>query len=347
MDLRQLNALVAVADTGSFSAAARALHTVQSNVSTHIARLERELGAVLVDRATGSLTEEGLAVATRARHIQREVEAVVADVASLHDEVAGSVRIGVIGTTARWLVPPLVVAMQQRHPKVHMVIVDATTSSLVPQLTGDRVDLAILHLPLDEPDLVAERLFDEDPMLIAPLTHPLAARDRVTLATIAQHALLLEPQGTGFRDLLDTQAAALGITLTPQAEIDGMRLLASLAFQGFGAAILPASAAPGWVGGEWRELPIDGLDGRSVGLAWRRRGLLSAPARAARDVIRQVVGAEAPDQPGIHPAVGEPPDGDAVAIRTTPSRAASPSAAGAAADKPAKPAPKRKARTSP
>ena len=59
MDLRQLNALLAVADTGSFSAAARSLHTVQSNVSTHVARLERELDAILVDRATGSLTEEG------------------------------------------------------------------------------------------------------------------------------------------------------------------------------------------------------------------------------------------------------------------------------------------------
>ena len=55
MDLRQLNALLAVADKGSFSGAARALHTVQSNVSTHVARLERELGATLVDRTTGKL----------------------------------------------------------------------------------------------------------------------------------------------------------------------------------------------------------------------------------------------------------------------------------------------------
>ena len=59
MDLRQLGALVAVADHRSFSAAARALHTVQSNISTHVARLERELGVTLVDRATGKLTPEG------------------------------------------------------------------------------------------------------------------------------------------------------------------------------------------------------------------------------------------------------------------------------------------------
>jgi LysR family hydrogen peroxide-inducible transcriptional activator len=105
MDLRQLNALLAVADRGSFSAAARSLHTVQSNVSTHVARLERELGATLIDRATGTLTAEGELVAARARRIQGELDALSSDVASAHDEIAGSVRIGVIGTTARWLVP--------------------------------------------------------------------------------------------------------------------------------------------------------------------------------------------------------------------------------------------------
>ena len=70
MDLRQIRALVAVADHQSFSAAARSLHTVQSNVSTHIARLERELRARLVDRSTGKLTHEGEAVVARARRIE-------------------------------------------------------------------------------------------------------------------------------------------------------------------------------------------------------------------------------------------------------------------------------------
>ena len=306
MDLRQLNALVAVADTGSFSAAARALHTVQSNVSTHVARLEKELGATLVDRANGALTDEGAAVAARARHIQREVDAIVADVASLHDEVAGSARLGVIGTTARWLVPPLVEAMQARHPRVTLVVVDATTTSLVPQLLADRLDLAVVNLPVDDPDLASEQLFDEDPMLVTPLDHPLAAYDRVTLAEVAAFPVLLEPQGTGFRDLLDEQAAASGLALTPQAEIDGMRLLASLAFQGFGVAILPASAAPSWVGGDWKQVPVDGLESRSVGIAWRRRARLSAPARALRDVLRDVVASEGPSQLGIHSARATP-----------------------------------------
>lgn len=303
MDLRQLNALIAVADNGSFSAAARALHTVQSNVSTHVARLEKELGVTLIDRATGELTEEGEVVANRGRRVQAELEALVADVASLRDEVAGTTRVGVIGTTARWLVPPLVEAMASTHPKVRVVVVDATTSSLLLQLTSSRLDLAVLNLPIDDPEIATEHLFDEDRLLVAPKGHPLYERDRVELVDLEGEPLLLEPQGTTFRDALDRHCTQAGIELVAQAEVDGMRLLASLAFQGFGAAILPASAAPSWVGGDWKPIPIDGLEGRSVGLATRKRGLLSAPARVLREVLREVITTEAPNQPGIHPDV--------------------------------------------
>jgi LysR family hydrogen peroxide-inducible transcriptional activator len=225
-----------------------------------------------------------------------------ADLASLDDEIAGAVRIGVIGTTARWLVPHLVNAMADRHPKVHVVVVDATTTSLVLQLTTGRLDLAVINLPIDDPDVATERLFDEDRLLVVPTGHPLYERERLTLSDLAGEPLLLEPKGTAFRDQLDRQCADAGIELVSQAEVDGMRLLASLAFQGFGAAILPASAAPSWVGGEWRRVPVDGLIGRSVGLASLRRGMLSAPARALREVLRDLVATEAPNQPGIHPA---------------------------------------------
>src|SRR4051794_26135733 len=131
MDLRQLSALTAVADHRSFSAAARALHTVQSNVSTHIANLERELGTPLVDRTTGQLTDAGALVVVRARRVQAELEALSSDVASSLGEISGPVRLGVIGTTGRWLVPKLLSALGASHPKIRLVIVDATTTSLI------------------------------------------------------------------------------------------------------------------------------------------------------------------------------------------------------------------------
>jgi DNA-binding transcriptional LysR family regulator len=308
MDLKQLRALLAVSEHHSFSAAARALHTVQSNVSTHVSRLEREMGVDLIDRATNTLTEEGLVVAERARRIEAEFAALESDVASLRDEVRGKVRIGVIGTTARWFVPPLLGAIEEHHPAVKVVILDATTTSLIPQLAAGRIDLAVINLPVDDTDLVIEALFDEDRLLVAPAGHPLYDRKSVTFAELARHELLLEATGTSFRDELDSQAEAHGVELRARAEVDGMRLLASLAFSGFGAAILPASAAPGFVGGDWRRIPIEGVGSRSVGLARRRRGLPSAAERAVAELIRAVVVAGAPEGSGIHPTCdGFPP----------------------------------------
>lgn len=302
MDLRQLAALVAVAEAGSFSAAARAMHTVQSNVSTHIARLERELGVTLVDRSGRGLTEEGLAVLGRARHIQAELDALTADVAALRDEVSGTVRLGCIGTSARWLVPLVLEELTREHPKVRAIVVDATTTSLVPRLLADELDLAVVNLPVTHPEVVAEHLFDEDRILIAPDEHPLAQVDHVSLVDLADHELLLEPKGTAFRDELDREAAAAGIELKAKAEVDGLRLIATLAFQGFGAGIVPATAAPAWLDGSWRRVPVDGLARRSVGLARRQRGLLSAPARALRDAVTAVVVADGDGLDGVHRA---------------------------------------------
>ncbi len=300
MDLRQLAALVAVSETGSFSAAARSLHTVQSNISTHVGRLERELGATLFDRSSGTLTEEGWAVVGRARHIQVELEALTADVAALRDEVRGTVRLGCIGTSARWLVPLVLEEVTRHHPQVHVIVVDATTTSLVPRLLADELDLAVVNLPITNAEVVADHLFDEDRILVVPDAHPLAARERISLADLADHELLLEPQGTAFRDELDREADAAGIELRAKAEVDGLRLIASLAFSGFGAAILPATAAPRWLDGSWRRVPVDGLSRRSVGLARRQRGLLSAPARVLHAAVVAVVTADGEDFEGVH-----------------------------------------------
>lgn len=300
MDLRQLAALTAVADHRSFSAAARALHTVQSNVSTHIANLERELGAPLVDRSSGELTDAGELVVARARRVQAELEALAADVASSLGEIAGPVRFGVIGTTGRWLVPLLLAEVATSYPKVRLIVVDATTTSLLPQVARGSLDLAIVNLPVADPDVDAELLFEEEHVLLLSQEHPLAERTTIHLSELEDVPLLLEPRGTGFRDDLDADAQRAGITLTAQAEVDGMRLLASLAYQGFGAAILPASAIVEWTDGSWTTVALEGTSPRTVGLATPRRGRLSAPTKASIEVLHELLAAEVPGRPGLH-----------------------------------------------
>jgi len=298
MDIRQLNALVAVVDNGSFSAAAKSLHTVQSNISTHISRLEKELSVSLIDRRTGVLTEEGELVVERARRVQTELESIALDVEALHSEVAGIVRLGVIGTTGRWVSPILLESMTQRYPRVKIQITDAVTSNLLPLVVQGRVDGAIVNLPISHPDIELEPLFEEEPVLVAPNGHPLSKYDSLTPEILAEFPLLLNPKGVPFRDSLDKDLAKHGVKLTPKAEVDGMRLLASLAIDGFGAAVLPATAAQG--SGKWKRIPLEGFTRRIVGLATNKRVPLSATTRVVRDVLRNMIRDHGSDQNGIY-----------------------------------------------
>lgn len=300
MDRKQLKALLAVAEYNSFSAAARALGTVQSNISAHVARLEKDLGVTLIDRASNKPTDEGQVVLQRARRIEAEFEALDSDVSELKDVISGSVHLGVIGTTARWLVPPLLADLKADHPEVSVIVLDATTTSMVLNLLSGTVDMAVVNLPLDEPELTVEMLFSEDRVLIAPAGHPLFERTSVTLAELSEHELLLEAPGTAFRDELDRAATEAGVSLKAQAEFDGMRLLASIAFSGFGAGIVPATAASVDVGGNWRSIPIEAVPGRYVGLARRRRGIPSAAQRVVAASVRRVVGTHADGVSGMH-----------------------------------------------
>ncbi len=310
MDLRQLNALIAVSEHRSFSAAARALHTVQSNVSTHVARLERELDAVLVDRRTGDLTAEGEVVVLRALRVKAELQAIPADVSALRDDIRGTVRFGIIGTTGRWLVPALLSALKESFPGVHLVVVDATTTGLLPQLQSGQLTMAVLNLPLSEPELVSEPLFDEERIIISPTDHPLAKHERVTLSQLAKHEIVLPPEGTQFRNEVDEAAADIGVTMQPAAELDGMRLLASLAFQGYAPALVPATAAPFGEGDGWTIVNVDDMSPRSVGLAYRRWTTLPAPARAVQQVIGEVVAERGAQQPGLRVTVADPSAAD-------------------------------------
>lgn len=300
MDFRQLSHLMAVADHGSFSAAARALHTVQSNVSTHVARLEKELGTVLMDRRTMQPTPEGQAVIERARRIGTEIQAISDDILSMRDEVGGLVQIGCIGTTASWMVTPLLERLRASYPALHPVLVDASSKMLTPHVLNGELDMAVVNAPVVNAGLETEPLFDEERIVVAPPQHALAHRETITVGELAEHELMLTPAGTAFRDAVDEELTEVGVELRAIAEVDGLRLLASLAYQGHAPALLPASAASGYADGEWTLVRVEGLSRRSVALVRNKRTTPSLPARASREMIREVIREIGPDQPGIH-----------------------------------------------
>jgi DNA-binding transcriptional LysR family regulator len=301
VELKHLQALMGIADTGSFSAAAAAIGTVQSNVSAHVARLERELDVLLVDRSSGRLTEEGEVVIERARRVMNELEAMVADVTALREEVVGTVRLGMIGTTGRWLVPQLFDLLRVRHPHVHLNVAEGSSVQLEQQLASGQLDLAVVTYPLSGDEVMAARLFDEDLMAVLPSGHPLSHETSIPLERLSELELLLPAPGTALRAEIDSATVPARVELRPAMELDGVRLIASLAFDGYGPAILPATAVPGHLRGRFSVIPVSGLPRRRVGVAQRRRSLPSAPARAVVDVLGVVVRDALSMPEGIHP----------------------------------------------
>jgi len=289
MELRQLRALVAIADYGSFSAAAEALLTVQSNVSAHVKKLEHELNTTLVDRSSGTLTTTGELAVARARRALGELDALEADVRALQHDVTGTVRVGIIGTTARWLVPRLLNVAPARFPDLRLIFVESTTTALETQLDSGYVDVAVLNLPHTSQDLLLTPLFEEELVLVASRDHPLACRSEISVHELDGEPILLPFHGTAFRGELDEAVQPLGVTLVPKAEVDSTRLISSLTFEGYGPAILPATAVPHYLEDRWATVRVRELPPRLVGVAQRARTLPSAPVRAVLDMLTEIV----------------------------------------------------------
>jgi molybdate transport repressor ModE-like protein len=283
MEIRHLASLIAISEHGSFSAAARALGTVQSNVSAHISRLEKELGASLIDRQSGELTEDGVLVVERARRIIHELQDIEADIHSTDTEVAGE------------------------HPQVRPIIHEGSTSSLLPRLIAGELDAAIVHFPIDDPELQLVPLFSEELVLLVNNKHPWAKLETISLEELATQPLLLAPRNTALRRIIDRAAGAQRLAFTPQAEIDGVRLLTSLAFEGFGPAIVPATAIPAWITGDFTRVSIPQLPRRVVGWASRKRPVPNKPTRAVLEIARQVVAKTGDRQPGVNTSLNPSP----------------------------------------
>ena len=106
--------------------------------------------------------------------------------------------------------------------------------------------------------------------------------------------------GTALRRVIDRAAAGANVQLQPQVEIDGVRLLTSLAFDGYGAAIVPATSVPRWLKGDFTRIPVPELPRRVVAWVQRRRPTPGSPTKALQAVLKEVVADQGGTQPGVH-----------------------------------------------
>lgn len=291
MDIRHLDALLAIAETGSFSAAAEVLHTVQSNVSEQIRQLERELGVpVLVRGRRGATpTEFGGVVLERARRIRGELDAMRVDLSLLQGLEAGHASLGVVGTASRWLVPELVADLRQRAPGVHLRINEGASERLAAEVVAHEVTMAVVTEPILDARLAVEHLLEEDLVGLVPGNVDLGPGP-VAFSALAAMSLILPPAGNPFRLEIDEVAAAHGLTLSVPVEVEGVRLIADLVAAGRGASILPETAVPPGLSG-LRTVSIVGMPPRRLALVTARHAYLSLADRAVRDSVRRLVSA--------------------------------------------------------
>jgi DNA-binding transcriptional LysR family regulator len=286
MELRQLEYLVAVVDDGGFTRAAQRLHVAQPGVSAQIRRLEAELGQELLDRSTRGVrpTAAGEAVLPYARAALAAVGGVRLAVDEISGLLRGRVAVGTVTSYGQLPVPQLLAEFHRRHPQVEITLGEETSDALLTGVREGRLDLAIAATADPVPDGIGTHtLIDAELAAAVALDDSLASRPAITIATLLTRELVCLPHGTGIRAALE---AASGGAARVAYEAGDPRVVADLAEQGLGVAVLPRGLAEARAGLHTLRLTRPTPRARLL-LAWRTGGPVSPAARALAALARE------------------------------------------------------------
>ena len=289
MNLRDLEYLVALADTRHFSRAAARCHVSQPTLSAQLRKLEAYLGVPLVERRPrrAALTAAGLAVVERARRMLQDADDIRAFARASQDPLAGPLKVGLIPTLGPYLLPRVAPRIAKALPKLQLMLHEYQTEPLVERTQSGELDLAILALPADTRGLVTRSLFSEAFLIAMPEGHRLGEKKRVKTSDLQGEKLLLLEEGHCLRDqalevceragteeqnfratsletLRQMVAAGLGLTLLPRLAVEGPFAAAR------GLAVRPFAAPE---------------PDRVIGAAWRRSTSRPDAIRAVCDIV--------------------------------------------------------------
>jgi DNA-binding transcriptional LysR family regulator len=245
---RRLGYFVAVAEELSFTRAAQRLHMAQPPLSQQIALLEKEIGTPLFDRSrrTIRLTAAGAALLPEARRLLTDLDETVRMVRSVGDGTVGRLTVGFVPSAINGVLPDLLREFRATHPAVELTLREMAPDALLRAVHDRRLDVAVLYLPINEPDLVHRRLASEELLLALPEAHPAAAAPTVALADVAAEPFVLPER----HDVPGLHAAITalfdGAGVTPRIAQRGVWLIQTvlgLVAAGIGLAVVPSSAA--------------------------------------------------------------------------------------------------------
>ena len=241
MDLACLDAFLAIADSGGFSAAGERLHLTQPAVSKRIAALEAQLGRRLFDRIGRevALTEAGQALLPRARRILAELDDTRRALDNLDAEVGGRLSLATSHHIGLHRLPPLLRAFSHEHPQAALDLQFLDSEQAWAQVLHGRVELALTTLGPAAAPLRTVPVWDDPLEFVVAPDHPLAARDDVTLADLAAHPAVLPDADTFTHRIVADCFASAGLAPTLRMTTNTMETLKMLAGVGLAWTVLP------------------------------------------------------------------------------------------------------------
>jgi len=288
LTMKHLRYFEALSRHGHFGRAAEACGISQPALSVQIKELEELLGAPLIERGARQIRLSGLgeALAERARNILSSVDELGDLARASHGSLTGRLRIGVIPTIAPYMLPRLIKELGARNPDLDIRLRETVTQTLLRDLNEGRMDMAIVALPVSEPALHEEPLFEEEFMLVRPQED--AGKPVPNAERLREMRLLLLEEGHCFRD--QALSFCSPATLAPRDLMEGSSLstLVQMVGAGIGVTLIPEMA----VETETRSADVAVVrlpaprPKRTVGMVWRKSNPLAPQLTGIAEMVR-------------------------------------------------------------
>lgn len=272
LNLDRLRTLLAVADLGSFAAAAKALHLAPPTVTLHVAQLEARLGARLLHRAPAGVTptSAGSLLIDKARRLLAEADDLLQTVQAQIAARGGRVRLGASTGALAHLLPRALEALAAAHPEIDVQVAVMTSEEALVRLAAGRLDIGIVALP--QPALRGLRVqpWRRDPVL-AFVPAAWAPPRQVSPAWLAARPLIANDRGTRLSRQTAEWFAQAGERPQARIELNYNDAMKSLVAAGYGAALLPHEAGSPPVDARIVTRPLKPALARALGIAHRAR----------------------------------------------------------------------------
>ena len=295
MDLKQLKALVTIAETTNMTRAADVLNIVQPALSRQIRMLEDELGTILFERGRQGmiLNEEGKTFLEYARRILHEIEKAKAEIRPSSGTVSGIVNVGLLPSTSDLLSSMLLRQLQQQYPQIRITITAGYAGHLQEWLEVGEIDVALLYSAKLSASLHVQPLVEEKLWFVGLPGNGLRPDKPVTLNSMADRPIILPSRPHGLRILVDQVGQENSLQLNVVAETNSMSVQKRLVLDGHGYTILPSIAiAEDLAQGHLEAAPLtnSGLT-RTIVMARSRQRNMTMSVKCVMQVLSECISA--------------------------------------------------------